>query len=46
MDELRSIKANVSPIETLLVADAMTGQEAVRVASDFNEAVDLNWIWS
>ncbi|MCB0028917.1 MAG: signal recognition particle protein, partial [Anaerolineales bacterium] len=41
MDELRAIKANVSPIETLLVADAMTGQEAVRVASDFNEAVDL-----
>ena len=41
MDELRAIKANVSPIETLLVADAMTGQEAVRVASDFDEAVDL-----
>ena len=41
MDELRSIKANVSPIETLLVADAMTGQEAVRVAGDFDDAVDL-----
>lgn len=41
MDELRSIKAKVQPIETLLVADAMTGQEAVRVASDFNDAVEL-----
>jgi signal recognition particle subunit SRP54 len=41
MDELRAIKSAVNPIETILVADAMTGQEAVRVASDFNEAVDL-----
>lgn len=41
MDEIREIKARVQPIETLLVADAMTGQEAVRVASDFNEAVDI-----
>jgi len=42
MDELRAIKAKVDPIETLLVADAMTGQESVRVASDFNEAVELS----
>lgn len=41
MDEIRSIKRKVSPIETLLVADAMTGQESVRVATDFNEAVTL-----
>ncbi len=41
MDELRGIKAKVQPIETLLVADAMTGQEAVRVATDFNNAVEL-----
>lgn len=41
MDEIRAIKARVSPIETLLVADAMTGQEAVRVATDFNNAVKL-----
>ncbi len=41
MDELRAIKSKVQPIETLLVADAMTGQEAVRVASDFNDAVQL-----
>jgi signal recognition particle subunit SRP54 len=41
MDELKGIKAKVHPIETLLVADAMTGQEAVRVATDFNEAVEV-----
>lgn len=41
MDEIREIKTRVQPIETLLVADAMTGQEAVRVASDFDEAVDI-----
>jgi len=41
MDELRGIKSKVQPIETLLVADAMTGQEAVRVATDFDDAVDL-----
>jgi signal recognition particle subunit SRP54 len=41
MDEIRAIKTAVSPIETLLVADAMTGQEAVRVATDFDNAVSL-----
>jgi signal recognition particle subunit SRP54 len=41
MDELRAIKAKVQPIETLLVADAMTGQDAVRVATDFDGAVEL-----
>ncbi len=41
MDELRAIKTAVDPIETLLVADAMTGQEAVRVATDFNNAVQI-----
>jgi signal recognition particle subunit SRP54 len=42
MDEIKAIKARVRPIETLLVADAMTGQEAVRVASDFHQAVELS----
>jgi len=41
MDEIKGIKARVQPIETLLVADAMTGQEAVRVATDFHQAVSL-----
>src|SRR5438132_1092827 len=37
MRELESITSKVSPHETLLVADAMTGQEAVRVAEGFLE---------
>ncbi|UCC50095.1 MAG: signal recognition particle protein [Anaerolineaceae bacterium] len=41
MGEIKAIKSKVEPIETLLVADAMTGQEAVRVATDFNNAVDI-----
>ncbi len=41
MDEIKGIKQRVNPIETLLVADAMTGQEAVRVATDFHQAVTL-----
>jgi signal recognition particle subunit SRP54 len=41
MDEIRAIKSRVQPVETLLVADAMTGQEAVRVATDFHNAVTL-----
>lgn len=41
MNEIKAIKEAVQPIETLLVADAMTGQEAVRVATDFDEAVDI-----
>lgn len=41
MDEIKSIQARLNPIEIILVADAMTGQEAVRVATDFNNAVDL-----
>ena len=41
MDEIKAIKAKVDPIEMLLVADAMTGQEAVRVATDFDNAVDI-----
>ena len=40
MRELESIKSRVSPHETLLVADAMTGQEAVRVAEGFERAAD------
>jgi signal recognition particle subunit SRP54 len=36
MEELRQIKARVKPHETLFVADAMTGQEAVNIATKFN----------
>jgi signal recognition particle subunit SRP54 len=41
MDEIKAIKSRTEPVEILLVADAMTGQEAVRVATDFNNAVDI-----
>src|SRR5712692_2157624 len=41
MQEVVSIRERVQPREVLLVADAMTGQEAVRVADDFNRAVSL-----
>jgi signal recognition particle subunit SRP54 len=36
MAELERVKARISPGEVLLVADAMTGQEAVRVAEEFH----------
>jgi signal recognition particle subunit SRP54 len=41
MDEIGAVNAAVRPIETLLVVDAMTGQEAVNVASAFRDAVPL-----
>src|SRR5438309_2404586 len=44
MRELESITSKVSPHETLLVADAMTGQEAVRVAEGFLEHVKLTGV--
>ena len=42
MKELQEIKAAVSPGEILLVVDAMTGQDAVNVASSFNEALGID----
>ena len=36
MNELKNIKAEVHPHEILLVVDAMTGQDAVTVASEFD----------
>jgi signal recognition particle subunit SRP54 len=44
MRELESITSKVAPHETLLVADAMTGQEAVRVAEGFLEHVKLTGV--
>lgn len=43
MEELKSLKANVKPHEILLVVDAMTGQDAVNVATSFNDAVRNRW---
>jgi signal recognition particle subunit SRP54 len=42
MHELEEIKGKVHPNEVLLVADAMTGQDAVRVAEEFNGRVGLS----
>jgi signal recognition particle subunit SRP54 len=39
MDELRAISDNVQPVETLLVVDAMIGQESVNIAKGFRDAV-------
>jgi signal recognition particle subunit SRP54 len=44
MDELRRVKAVTKPAETLLVVDAMIGQEAVRIAQGFHEAVELSGV--
>ena len=41
MAEIGAVNAAVKPVETLLVVDAMTGQEAVAVATAFKEAVPL-----
>jgi signal recognition particle subunit SRP54 len=41
MDELKRVKNVVHPTEILLVLDAMTGQEAVNVASGFNDTLDV-----
>jgi len=41
MEELRAIKSGTKPQEILLVADAMTGQEAIHVAEGFNEGVGI-----
>jgi len=41
MDELQAIQKRISPIETLLVVDAMTGQEAVNIAKGFRQATPI-----
>ena len=44
MEELSNIKAAVTPNEILLVVDAMTGQDAVNVASAFNESLGIDGV--
>ena len=44
MKEISEIKAITNPIETLLVADAMTGQDAVNIAHEFNEKISISGI--
>ncbi len=44
MDELKRLKAEIEPQEVLLVADGMTGQEAVRIAEGFHETVGITGV--
>ena len=44
MDELRALKAAVPPREVLLVADGMTGQDAVNIARGFHDGVGLTGV--
>ena len=44
MNELKRVKASVDPTEILLVVDAMTGQDAVNVASSFDEALGIDGV--
>ncbi len=44
MGELKRIKKAVNPSDILLVADAMTGQDAVNIASSFNDALDIGGV--
>ena len=44
MDELVEIKENVDVYQTLLVVDAMTGQDAVNVASMFNDKIGIDGV--
>ncbi len=44
MSEIKNIKAAVKPVETILVADSLTGQIAVKLAFEFDKAVQLTSI--
>jgi signal recognition particle subunit SRP54 len=44
MDELKQIKSSISPKETLLVVDSMTGQDAVNVAQEFDNSLDITGV--
>ena len=44
MDEIKGIKEATAPTEILLVLDAMTGQDAVKVAQAFNDALSITGV--
>ncbi len=44
MQELKKVKEGVAPKETLLVADSMTGQDAVTIAKHFNDQIGIDGI--
>ncbi|MCC8070404.1 MAG: signal recognition particle protein [Bacteroidales bacterium] len=44
MDEIEAIKKAIKPQETLFVVDAMTGQDAVNTAKEFNDRLDFDGV--
>ena len=44
MNELAAVKKSLAPTETLFVADAMTGQQAVEIAKEFEEKIGLTGV--
>ena len=44
MDEMRQIKRRINPTEILFVADATMGQEAVNVAKEFDDSLDIDGV--
>ncbi len=44
MQELKNLKTNIKPHEILLVVDSMTGQDAVNVATSFNENIGIDGV--
>ena len=44
MDELKRLKKSIKPHEILLVVDALTGQDAVNIASGFNDALGVDGV--
>ena len=44
MNEIATLKASISPDETLFVVDAMTGQDAVNTAKEFNDRLDFDGV--
>ena len=44
MQEIASIKQAITPSETLFVVDAMTGQDAVNTAKEFNDRLDFDGV--
>jgi signal recognition particle subunit SRP54 len=44
MDELQAIKAAVKPVDLLFVADAMTGQDAIKSAGEFNRRIGITGV--
>ena len=44
MTELRELKSQLSPVEILFVADAMTGQDAVKSADEFHKRLGITGV--